>query len=187
MDTKNDGTSDDFGRHDARLGDLADELLLAIIEQIDCREALKNLASTSLHFQALAEPFIWRSLLVTQGTAVPQLAYALSKRPERTSAIWDLAVRYNEKDEDGIELLNFYLPRMEKLRNLTIESPCPNNFGRGIQSFPDHYTKINYTKLFEDALSTSRQRPLPILQSRKQFLFRQALAQTDCDSHSAWP
>jgi hypothetical protein len=150
-----------------RLGDLADELLLCIVEQIDSRQALHNLAATCSRFQALAEPFIWRSLLIVKGSNVPGLAHALNSRPERISSVWDLAVRYNEEDEDGIELLNPLIPKMEKLRDLTIESPCPNNYGRGLRLFPDNFTRIDYTKVFTDAVSGMQPSPLPMLQSRK--------------------
>ncbi|KAF2649042.1 hypothetical protein K491DRAFT_783606 [Lophiostoma macrostomum CBS 122681] len=149
----------------SRLGDLADELLLCIIEQIDSRQTLHNLAATCSRFQSLTEPFIWRSLLIVNGSDVPGLAHALNSRLERISSVWDLAVRYNEKDEDGIELLNSLIPKMEKLRGLTIESPCPNNYGRGVGSFPNNFTRINYTRMFTDAVSGVQPSPLPMLQS----------------------
>jgi hypothetical protein len=151
----------------SQLLSLADELILAIIEQIDTEETLLNLAATSPRFLALTEPFIWRQLLVLRGSEARKLCTALRTRPQRASLIQDLAIQYVEEHEAGIKNLNEFVKRMSKLRNLHIESPCPNNHGRGdsVAGF-EHWTRIDYTKLFEDAVDPALiEKPLQMLQS----------------------
>lgn len=114
-----------------QLFSLADELILSIIEQIDSHHALCSLAATCSRLQSLTEPFIWRSLLVLTGSHVGKLVQAFDQRPERLSSIQELAIQYDQKDEEGIEKINPCLRQMVKLRHLTIESPCPNNHGGG--------------------------------------------------------
>jgi hypothetical protein len=128
---------------------LVDELLLCIIDQIDAHETLCNLAATNSRFQALVEPYCWRSLLVRKGRHASRIALGLNNRVERIAFVQDLAIRYNDKHEEGIENLGGFMEHMHKLRSLTIESPCPNNGEyRGGQRF-ESWTRIDYTTLFE--------------------------------------
>ncbi|KAF2787372.1 hypothetical protein K505DRAFT_213728, partial [Melanomma pulvis-pyrius CBS 109.77] len=137
---------------------LADELLLCIIDQVDSREALCSLAATCSRFQNLVEPYCWRSLLVRKGGHASRIALSLNNRVERIAFIQELAICYNNAYEHGIENLGGFMPHMDKLRHLTIESPCPNNseWRRGAPF--DSWTRIDYTTLFETA-------SLPMLQS----------------------
>ncbi|KAF2707963.1 hypothetical protein K504DRAFT_458444 [Pleomassaria siparia CBS 279.74] len=137
---------------------LVDELLLCIVDQIDSHEALCNLAVTCSRFQGLVEPYCWRSLLVTKGRHASRIALALNNRVERIGFIQDMAIRYDYKHEEGIENLGAFLANMHKLRNLTIESPCPNNgdWRTGASFFS--WSRIDYTTLFET-------RALPMLTS----------------------
>lgn len=137
---------------------LADELLLCVVDQIDSRETLCNLAATCSRFQNLVEPYCWRSILVRKGGHASRIAFSLNNRVERIAFIQDLAIQYDNVYEDGIENLGGFMPHMGKLRHLTIESPCPNNseWRRGAPF--DSWTRIDYTTLFETAT-------LPMLQS----------------------
>jgi hypothetical protein len=131
------------------LSTLVDELLLCIIDQIDSHETLCNLAATCSRFQGLVEPYCWRSLLVRKGRHASRIALGLNNRVERIGFVQDLAVRYNDSHEEGIENLGGFMENMSKLKNLTIESPCPNNGEyRGGQRF-ESWTRIDYTTLFE--------------------------------------
>lgn len=129
---------------------LVDELLLLIINQIDSKEALCNLASTCRRFQALSEPYIWRSLLVTNGDHARFIAAALDVREARADYVQELAIRYPDNDREGIQELNHFIVFMRKLRHLTIESPCPNNVEWNVEEKEfDGWTKIDYATLLE--------------------------------------
>ena len=164
----------------SRLLALPEELLLCTIEHIAEHDSLINLASTCSYLQRLTEPFIWRSILVLRGLHADYIARAIVARPERASFVQELAVRYNESSGEGIEFLNPCIYHMSRLRHLMIESPCPNNHGgfhHGTFDFP-HWTKINYTKLFEDACNKKiLSPPLQQLQSGEFHLGREKL---DC-------
>ncbi|KAF2186160.1 hypothetical protein K469DRAFT_706820 [Zopfia rhizophila CBS 207.26] len=146
---------------------LVDELLLCIIEHIDTQEALVNLATTCSRFQGLTEPFVWRSVLVRKGSHAREITNTLMKRPERASFIHDLAIRYASMHEKGIQDLNLVLPHLNKLRHLTIESPCPNNgpWRTGGVEFTSQ-TRIDYTSLLEASIDPQLKPPrLSMLQS----------------------
>ena len=128
---------------------LVDELLLSIIDQIDSRDALCNLASTCRRFQGLTEPYIWRSLLVTHGDRAKSIAAALDLREARSDYVQELAVRYPDNDREGIQELNHFIVLMQKLKHLTIESPCPNNVEWNDAKEFDGWTKIDYATLLE--------------------------------------
>lgn len=148
---------------------LVDELLLSIIDHIDTRDALCKLAASCRRFQGLAEPYIWRSLLVTNGDSARNIAAALDIREARSSYIQELSIRYPDYSKDGIQELNHFIVLMNKLRHLTIESPCPNNseWKDGVEF--DGWTKIDYATLLEASVYPRKGVPptLPMLQSRK--------------------
>jgi hypothetical protein len=148
---------------------LVDELLLAIIDQIDSKQTLVNLASTCSRFQGLVEPYIWRTLLVTRGSYAQRLAAALDSREIRPSYVHDLSIRYPDTAREGIEELNHFIGQMDKLRHLTIESPCPNNSEWTQDTYFDGHTRIDYQALLEAAVLPFSGMPpaLPLLQSRK--------------------
>jgi hypothetical protein len=148
---------------------LVDELLLAIIDQIDSKRALINLASTCSCFQGLVEPYIWRTLLVTRGGYARRLAAALDSRETRPSYVHDLSIRYPDTAREGIEELNHFIGQMNKLRHLTIESPCPNNSEWTRDTYFDGSTRIDYRALLEAAVHpySGMSPALPLLQSRR--------------------
>ena len=146
---------------------LVDELLLSIIDQIDSKDALCNLASTCRRFQALSEPYIWRSLLVTNGDRARSIAAALDLREARSEFVQELAIRYPDNDREGIQELNHFIVLMQKLKHLTIESPCPNNIEWNAEKEFDGWTKIDYATLLEASVYPRKgvQPTLSMLQS----------------------
>jgi hypothetical protein len=148
---------------------LVDELLLSIIDQIDSHDALCNLAASCRRFQGLTEPYVWRSLLVTSGDRAKSIAAALDTRETRSSYIQELSIRYPDCNRDGIQELNYFIVLMDKLRHLTIESPCPNNSEWKNDLEFDGWTKIDYTTLLEASVYPRKgiSQTLPMLQSRK--------------------
>lgn len=148
---------------------LVDELLLNIIDHIDSHQALCNLAATCMRFQDLVEPYIWRSLLIITGGNARKVALALDSREARIDYVQDLAIRYKDSRREGIEELNHFIAVMPKLRNLVLESPCPNNSEWRGGVYFDGYSRIDYTNLLAGAVYPRLGIPLalPMLQSRK--------------------
>jgi hypothetical protein len=151
----------------SRLLSLVDELLLNIIDYIDNREALCQLASTCSRFQELVEPYIWRDVLVLTGGHARHIAQALDTRDERADYIQSLSIRYEDEYKEGIEELNHFIALMSRLRHLTLESPCPNNSEWRSGLFFDGYSRINYTNLLASTVYPRPDSPLalPMLQS----------------------
>jgi hypothetical protein len=146
---------------------LVDELLLNIIDHIDNRKALCQLASTCTRFQGLVEPYIWRDLLVLTGGHARYIAQALDSRDQRADYIQSLSIRYKDEYKEGIEELNHFIALMSRLRHLTLESPCPNNQEWRSGVFFDGYSRIDYTNLLASAVypRSGLQLTLPMLQS----------------------
>jgi hypothetical protein len=115
--------------HRFSLFSLVDELLLNILEHVDSRASLQNLACTCSRLQALVEPFIYRSLLILSGEHATQIVKCIRSREDRAWGIRTLQIRYPEVLAAGIEALNLPMKKMVQLRKLTIESSCPNNGG----------------------------------------------------------
>lgn len=147
---------------------LADELILAVIEQIDSHESLVNLAATSSQLRDLVEPKIWRSLVVKSGSDAWRFSDACRRIPERMSLVHDLSIRYRQHEEHGIELMNPLVSQLTKLRSFRVETPCPNDGSGGNLSAMDffHYSRVDYTTIFEQAVGfRTPHRPLDLLQS----------------------
>ncbi|KAF1976777.1 hypothetical protein BU23DRAFT_551233 [Bimuria novae-zelandiae CBS 107.79] len=146
---------------------LVDELLLSIIDQIDSRDALCQLAAACRRFQGLTEPYIWRSLLVISGHHARSIAAALDLREERSEYVQELSIRYPDGGRDGIQELNHFIVLMKKLKHLTIESPCPNNVEWNDTKEFDGWTKIDYATLLEASVYPRKgvESTLPMLQS----------------------
>ncbi len=146
---------------------LVDELLLSVLDFVTSLGDLRNFAATCTRLQGLAEPYIWRSLLVTSGTYARDVAIALDKRDERVDFIQELSIRYKDTDKEGIEDLNHWITLMSKLRHLTLESPCPNNSEWGRGEIFDGWSRIDYSNLMASAVFTREGLPVafPMLQS----------------------
>lgn len=147
---------------------LVDELLLNVLDFVDSLEDLRNLAATCTRLQGLAEPYIWRSLVVHNGRHARNIATALDKRDERVDFIQELSIQYKDTNKEGVEDLNHWLTLMSKLRHLTLESPCPNNLEWRAGEVFDGWSRINYSNLMASAVFPREGIPvaLPMLQSR---------------------
>ncbi|KAF9697909.1 hypothetical protein EKO04_004017 [Ascochyta lentis] len=146
---------------------LVDELLLNVVDHIASLRDLCNFAATCARLQGLAEPYIWRSLLVLSGTHARNIAAALDSRDARVDFIQELSIRYKDPKKEGIEELNHWLTLMSKLRHLTLESPCPNNSEWRQGELFDGWSRINYSNLLASSVFPREGLPiaLPMLQS----------------------
>jgi len=134
--------------------DLAEELVLNVIEQINSQLALCNLARTCRRLQELTEPYIYSTVLVRTGKDAEILLESLFARPKRLSSMLDLAIRYRHDREQGIEVLNPVISKIRKLKRLHVEAPCCNDeywsAGRGHRW--ESAGRIDIGRLFEAAV-----------------------------------
>jgi hypothetical protein len=138
---------------ESRLLALADELVLGIIEHVESKDDVSNLALACLRLQALAEPSLYRSILIRKGKqALGLFASILIRKPVRASWIRKLEIRYLYKHREGVEILNQGLKQMCNLQELTIEAPCCNDTFGLIEGF-DSKGLVDYAEYFEFASS----------------------------------
>ena len=153
-----------------KLLSLPDELILAVIEQIDSVVALASLAATNSRLQELVEPYSLRSRFVRTGVQARKLAGILQSRPKRMLHVQDLSIRYVWENEEGIEELDGIMRKLTNLRHLTIESPCLNNDPwRNDPLLPwNSHCRIDYTDLIKYSAYPSPDGTfmIPHLQSR---------------------
>ncbi|KAF8166736.1 hypothetical protein K438DRAFT_2025007 [Mycena galopus ATCC 62051] len=103
------------------------ELLLAVFEAIDDAASLRSFALTCKLARRLAEPVLYRAILVTTGTEASCLAQALQPQKTATRAVLvqELDLRPDESDGD-LEALTPLIGAMTQLRALSIKSPFAN-------------------------------------------------------------
>ncbi|KAF8160458.1 hypothetical protein K438DRAFT_1985711 [Mycena galopus ATCC 62051] len=106
---------------------LPTELLLAVVEAIDDAASLRSFALTCKLARLLAEPVLYRAILVTTGSEASWLAQALKPQKTATRAVLvqELDLRPEDSDED-LEALTPLVGAMTQLRALSMESPFAN-------------------------------------------------------------
>ena len=132
---------------ESRLLALVHELQLGIIEHLESRDDLSNLAITCSRLQTLAEPLLYRSILVRKGEQALLLYRAILIKPNRASFIRKLEIRYLYDYRKGIVRLNECLRFSCNLRELTIEAPCCNDTQALVAGFTSK-GEIDYADYF---------------------------------------
>ena len=129
---------------------LPDELLLCVLSHLSNeRRFLSAVASACRKLQDLAEPFIYESILVVNGSQLPRLSYALTARKERVRFINSLDLRCRYTLTAGMSSIDTLLPVLVNLKELTIESPWCNHSAISPDAWDDEVR--SYTRTFRDA------------------------------------
>ncbi|KAJ7488889.1 hypothetical protein FB451DRAFT_680034 [Mycena latifolia] len=104
------------------------ELLLAVVEAIDDAASLRSFALTCKLARLLAEPVLYRTVLVTTGLQASRLAKALQQQqpPTRAELVQALDLRPEYGRDADIEALTPLIGAMTQLRALSMESPFAN-------------------------------------------------------------
>ncbi|KAJ7476279.1 hypothetical protein B0H11DRAFT_2281675 [Mycena galericulata] len=104
------------------------ELLLAVVEAIDDAASLRSFALTCKYARLLAEPVLYRAILVTTGSEALSLAKALQQQQPltRTELVQTLDLRPDYGRDTDIEALTPLVGAMTQLRALSMESPFAN-------------------------------------------------------------
>lgn len=120
--------------------DLPKELQLSVIEQIDRRSTLCNLARASRHLQSLAEPLIYRNILVRSAKDALSFISRLETRSDRARGVHCVDARLRDADPAYTRLL-----RGPNLLEVRVESPFCNRIRRETGTF----WNLNINGLFQ--------------------------------------
>jgi hypothetical protein len=142
------------------------ELLVSIIASIDDITTLREVAVVCKRLNNLAEPFLYQSLVISDGSQAVMLAEAIAKRPSRASHVRNLLASTRFEKASGIEQLPGSLAIMHNLRDLSLETPDCNLKGPG-ERIPWIMLQERYERIFQHSslLLPSQARSLPRLRS----------------------
>ncbi|KAK3068376.1 hypothetical protein LTR53_014109 [Teratosphaeriaceae sp. CCFEE 6253] len=184
-----------------RLLDLADELLIAIIEHLhNDSPALHALSHTSAHLRPLAENVLYRDPLIRRPATLHRLLQNLHARPQRREYIHTLDARceYRPYRAPAFASLPSLLEQAPQLRELTIESALAN-CGRWQSPDERNYEYVRdewpplqaaLSRLFhraacrEDAVARELERPLRHLRRVELHLSGYGSRFWDVDEHA---
>ncbi|KAF7375445.1 hypothetical protein MSAN_00432400 [Mycena sanguinolenta] len=104
------------------------ELLLNVVEDIDDAASLRSFALTCRLARLVAEPVLYRTLLVNTGSQASYLAQALWQQqpPTRVELVHALDLRPEYGEDPDLEALTPLIGAMTQLRVLSMESPFAN-------------------------------------------------------------
>ncbi|KAF7375438.1 F-box domain-containing protein [Mycena sanguinolenta] len=111
------------------------ELLLNIAEAVDDAESLRSFALTCKFARLVAEPVLYRAVLVTTSSQASCLAQALQQQqpPARPELVHVLDLRPSYDQDADLEALTPLIGAMTELRALSMESPFAN-YGHWLSS-----------------------------------------------------
>lgn len=106
--------------------DLPNELIAHIIEEVENIRTLRRLARTCRRVQHLAEPVLYRSILVRTGPETNDIRLAIDSRPERAGGIHSLDIPCHARYHQDFTAIAELLHRAHNLKELMFESPQCN-------------------------------------------------------------
>ncbi|KAJ7476294.1 hypothetical protein B0H11DRAFT_2426756 [Mycena galericulata] len=106
------------------------EILLVVVEAINDSASLRSFALTCKFARLLAEPVLYRAVLVATGSQALCLAQALRKQkpPTRAELVHTLDLRPEYRRDEDIEALIPLVGAMTQLHALSIEPPSADYF-----------------------------------------------------------
>lgn len=132
-----------------RLLDLPEELQLSIIENVHNRSTLCNLARACRHLQSLAEPLIYRNILVRSAKDALSFISRLESRTDRARSVHCVDARLRDADEAYTGLL-----RGPNLQEVRVESPFCNRIRQETATF----WNLNIEGLFQSLCNSGMPR-----------------------------
>lgn len=145
---------------------LPGELLVSIIASVDDIATLREVAVVCKRLNNLTEPFLYQSLVISDGSQAVMLAEAIARRPSRASHVRSLLASTRFEKAPGIEQLPGSLAVMHNLRDLSLETPDCNLKEPG-ERIPWIMLQERYERIFQHSslLLPSQARSLPRLRS----------------------
>jgi hypothetical protein len=145
---------------------LPGELLVSILASVDDIATLREVAVVCKRLNSLTEPFLYQSLVISDGSQAVMLAEAIAKRSSRASHVRSLLASTRFEKAQGIEQLPGSLGNMHNLRDLSLETPDCNLKDPG-ERIPWIMLQERYERIFQHSslLLPSQARSLPRLRS----------------------
>jgi hypothetical protein len=145
---------------------LPGELLVSILASVDDIATLREVAVVCKRLNSLTEPFLYQSLVISDGSQAVMLAEAIAKRPSRAPHVRSLLASTRFEKAAGIEQLPGSLAIMHNLRDLSLETPDCNLKEPG-ERIPWIRLQERYERIFQHSslLLPSQVRSLPRLRS----------------------
>jgi F-box-like len=145
---------------------LPEELLSSIVASIDDVATLRQVATVCKRLNDLAEPFLYQSLIVSDGSQAVLLAEAIADRPSRALHVRSLLASTRFEKAKGIEQLPGSLAVMRNLQDLSLETPDCNKKGPD-ERIPWIRLQERYERIFQHSslLLQPQARSLPRLRS----------------------
>jgi hypothetical protein len=154
------------------------ELVCHVVEFVDRTKALSRLACTSKQMQEIAEPLLYRYILLKGPSGLKALETAINHRPKRALAIQKLEVPSHVSMELSMAKLEHLLIQLQGLRNIMFESPFVNAINFESEIVWTNMTNILFRPFCQvvvnDRLSL---KPLQKLTTR---MYRSCLAKANC-------
>ena len=105
---------------------LPDELLSSIVSHVEDPSYLNHLSCVSSRVNSLAEPYLYRSVVIYHGSQALLLARAISARTFRASYVRRLLVSVRFDDSAGVEAVPSLIGKLTNLQVLDLETPDCN-------------------------------------------------------------
>jgi F-box-like len=146
--------------------ELPDEILLAIISHIPDRKDLRSLVCASRRTNDLAEPFLYDSIEVVNGSQAAALSKGITSRKVRATWIRSLLVSTRFGEDQGLNSLPPQISLMRNLRDVRLETPDCNIKPAHLR-IPWVQLQERYERIFENSslLVPAAERYLPHLRS----------------------
>jgi hypothetical protein len=137
---------------------LPGELLSSVVASIDDVITLRQVAAVCKRLNDLTEPFLYQSLIVSDGSQAVMLGEAIAKRPSRALHVRSLLSSTKFEKAQGIDKHN--------LKNLSLETPDCNKKEPG-ERIPWIMLQERYERIFQHSslLLPQQARSLPRLRS----------------------
>ena len=110
------------------LDQLPIELIELVVSHVDRIRDLRSLARSNKLLQDLAEPRLYKNILIRKGTHATALQASLAQRPVRGTWIRSLRNACQADNVKGISDATSLVPHVEKLKDLLVETPDCNTF-----------------------------------------------------------
>ncbi|ERF77067.1 hypothetical protein EPUS_06285 [Endocarpon pusillum Z07020] len=134
------------------------ELIQLVVLHVSTIKDLHSLALVNKLFNKIfhevAEPRIYKDILIRTGGQAEKLAYAVMSRPARATLIRNLQNACQYRHFDGLPELAKVVPMMTKLEDLVVETPDCNSVDP-VDRLPWVAQQLEYNRLFVKAAQPS--------------------------------
>ena len=143
------------------------ELVIHVVEFVNSRKALSRLACSSKQMQEIAEPLLYRYILLKGPSGLKALETAIERRQKRALAVQALEVPSHVSMELNMAKLERLLMELKGLRDMVFESPFVNAINFESDTVWTSMTNMLFRPFYQAVINeTPSPRPLQKLTNR---------------------